>query len=207
MEEIWLQREDESDDMYLRFINYYLILEKPNLIESYNLYAYDNSLEEVRKVSEVPKVYRNLASKYRWNERALAYKKKYLTTYTPNQQNYISQTITDIQASIKTWRNLNKSLTTLAEDEKSSPNISTTKTLVYALEKFVSAREKLDLMARRTLNLPTMINSDVAPMDADQSDEAKIEWNEIETSEERTEDAKKYVERLMADREKRLSNE
>lgn len=207
MEEIWLQREDESDDMYLRFINYYLILEKPNLIESYNLYAYDNSLEEVRKVSEVPKVYRNLASKYRWNERALAYKKKYLTTYTPSQQNYISQTITDIQASIKTWRNLNKSLTTLSEDERDSPKISTTKTLVYALEKFVSARAKLDEMARRTLNLPTMINSDVAPMDSDQTDEAKIEWNEIETSEEHTEDAKKYVERLMADREKRLSNE
>lgn len=200
MEEIWLQREDESNDLYNRFVDYYLMQEKRTLLDSYNLYASDNNLPIATKT--VPKAYRNIYYKYRWAERAKAYDKKAFSKYNPNQKAYIEQTISDVNSSIKTWRTLLKSIDELASENSLLPSINASKTLVYTYEKLAKARESLDITARRTLNLPTMINSEAIDVPEEDTD-TKIEWNEVVTKEE-TEEAKQYIDQLLEDRKKRL---
>lgn len=207
MTRAWDQQEDEPTKAYKYFLYYFLELpaHERTVKNAYRKYL---DVQGTPRNSRPPKFWLDAFHVWKWQERAEAYdlyRKTEERDSRDRELKVIKETfkldsLKDYHKAVGVWRKQIDALDTQINEEmeaaKAANKTYSPKNVVYPFEKLVNAREKLDIFARRQLNLPTIITEE----NADDSDETfELTWKEPNTPSQS--EIEKQIERIIQERQ------
>jgi hypothetical protein len=182
----WDQQEGEPTKAFKYFTYYFLELnEKERTLKN----AYKRYLDSQGLVKAVrpPKFWYEAFHVWDWTGRAEAYHLYKVSEERDSRdrelrvikETFKLDSLKDYHKAVNVWRKQLDALDVQMNEEislaKANKRTYSPKGVIYAFEKMVVAREKLDVFARRQLNLPTIITDE----NADDSDNTfALTWNE-----------------------------